>query len=94
MSFEIILSDRMKKILKKLKQKDRVRFTILIKKIKQIAESDEKTINHYKNLKNDLSEYKRVHVDTSFVLLFRVFKKEKKILFARLRHHDNVYRDK
>lgn len=42
------------------------------KKIKQAIASDEFTIGHYKNLRHDLSGYKRVHVGKSFVLMFKV----------------------
>lgn len=92
MSFEIIPSDELNKVLRKLKKKDLTRFTIIRKKIKQIASSNEEEIDHYKNLRDDLSEFKRVHIDKSFVLLFKVFKKEKKILFVKIKHHDKVYK--
>ena len=82
----------MKEEVRVLSKKDKKTSEILNKKIKQIISSDETTIYHYKNLRHGLSEYKRVHIAKSFVLLFKVFKKEKFILFDRFDHHDNAYK--
>ena len=54
---------------------------------------NEYTIDDYKNLKYSLSDYKRVHIDKSFVLIFKVYRKEKHILFERFDHHDRIYRN-
>jgi YafQ family addiction module toxin component len=92
MTFTFDLSDELRQVLKKLKKKDPERSKIIYKKIKQIIESDENSVEHYKNLRYDLSEYKRVHICKSFVLIFKVFKKEKHILFDRFDHHDRIYK--
>lgn len=90
--FSYDLSDELRELLPKLQNKDPMRAVIVYKKIRQIVASDERTIDHYKNLRNDMSEYKRVHVDASFVLIFKVDKKNKFILFDRLDHHDKIYK--
>jgi YafQ family addiction module toxin component len=90
--FTFDLSDHLRETIKKLSKKDRTRTEILNKKIKEIVECDENTIEHYKNLKYELSEYKRVHIDKSFMLIFKVFKNERHVLFERLEHHDVVYK--
>jgi len=90
--FSFNLSDELKLILKKLSKKDSKRAKILNKKIKEIISCDEKTIHHYKNLKRELKNYKRVHIDSSFILFFQVYKKEKHILFVSLEHHDDAYK--
>ncbi|MDO8648100.1 MAG: addiction module toxin RelE [Candidatus Diapherotrites archaeon] len=92
MTFKYDLSDELEETLKKLHKKDNKRYEAVMKKIDEIAERDETAIDFYKNLKHGLSDCKRVHIDKSFVLLFKVFKKEKFILFDRLEHHDNVYK--
>ena len=92
MSFDFDLSDEIKLVIKKLQKKDKVRTIILNKKIKEVISNDIKTIDRYKNLRYGLSEYKRVHVDKSFVLIFKVDKERKHILFDRLRHHDDIYK--
>ena len=86
------LSDELEETLKKLFKRDKKRYDITIKKIEEISSRDIETINFYKNLRHDLKDYKRVHIDKSFVLLFRVFEKDKFILFDKLRHHDQIYK--
>ena len=57
----------------------------------QIINSDEFTIEHYKNLKSPKQHLKRVHIDRHFVLVFHYDKAKKHILFADFDHHDNIY---
>ena len=92
MPFSFDVSDNLREVLKKLSKKDNKRSKIIHKKIEQIVQSNEGEIEHYKNLKHDLSDYKRVHIDKSYVLIFRVFKSEKHILFHRFDHHDRIYK--
>jgi mRNA-degrading endonuclease RelE of RelBE toxin-antitoxin system len=90
--FEFDVSDELKIVIKKLLKKDKTRVIILNKKIKEIICTDKNSIMRYKNLKYTLSEYKRVHIDKSFVLLFKVDTEKNHILFDKLMHHDNIYR--
>ncbi len=92
MPFTFDLTDQLRETLEKLAKKDSRRSEIIRKKIQEIIESDGDAIEHYKNLRHDLSDYKRVHIDRSFVLIFRVFKKERHVLFVQFDHHDRVYR--
>lgn len=90
--FKSVLSEILKKTIIKLSKKDSFLAEALNKKIKQICSCDNELIDHYKNLRHDLSDYKRVHITKSFVLLFKVNKKQNKIYFYKLDHHDNIYR--
>lgn len=92
MSFNFDLSDKLKAVIKKLSKKDRIRVIILNKKIKEVINNDLHSIDRYKNLRYNLNEYKRVHIDKSFVLLFNVDKQKNHILFEGLLYHDDVYR--
>lgn len=92
--FNFNLTDELKSIIEKLAKKDKKRTEIINKKIKQIVNSDRAFIEHYKNLKHDLKEFKRVHIDSSFVLVFRVDIPNNFILFVDFDHHDNIYRKK
>lgn len=84
--FEI--SSKLEKILKKISKKDKKRYEATLKKIDEIVSNQD--IEHYKNLSHTMKEFKRVHIDSHFVL---VFKFEKKIIkFEDLQHHDTVYR--
>lgn len=85
--FSGILKAKMKKLFKK----NRKTYEILMKKIEEISKSDELTIEHYKNLKHDLKDLKRVHIDKSFVLTFKYDRKKKFILFTDFDHHDEIY---
>lgn len=78
--------------MRKLSKKDKLRILILNKKVKEIINNDNSSIDKYKNCRYDLKEYKRVHIDKSFVLLFKVYKEKNMIYFWWLKHHDEVYR--
>ena len=76
------------KTLIKLKRKDPNLFRAVQRKINQIALLDKESIKHFKNLRGNLSNYKRVHVG-SFVLMFKV--ENHTIIFDKFRHHDEAY---
>ena len=61
------------------------------KKIKEIVNNDSETIKRYKNLRHNLSDLKRVHIDKSFVLTFKVDITNNFILFYDFDHHDKIY---
>ncbi len=88
--FDFDVTDELKLKIRKLLKKDKKRVEILNKKIKEIISSD--SIDHYKNLKYGLKEFKRVHIDSSFVLVFKVNLEDNFILFVDLDHHDNIYK--
>lgn len=90
--FNFSLSDELKFKIKKLIKKDKKRVGIINKKIKEIISNDKDTINHYKNLKYDMKDYKRAHIDKNFVLTFKVDVKNNFILFVDFDYHDNVYK--
>jgi YafQ family addiction module toxin component len=90
--FDYNLSEELKFKIKKLVKKDKKRTDILHKKIKQIISSDKYLINHYKNLRHGLNNFKRVHIDRSFVLTFKVDLENNFILFIDFDHHDRIYK--
>jgi len=79
------------KILKKLYKKDKTTYERVIKKIEEIITSGD--VEHYKNLRHDLSDFKRVQISEK-VLVFKFDKKNKLISFEDFDHHDNIYRKK
>lgn len=90
--FSFDLTDELKFKIKKLLKKDKKKVKILNKKIKQIVSSSLQSINHYKNLRNEMKDFKRVHIDSSFVLIFKVDMNKKFILFVDFDHHDRIYK--
>ena len=91
MSFKYNLSEELKKTLKKLYKKDKKRYEATLKKIEEVSSRNIQTIDFYKNLRHELKDFKRVHIDKSFVLTFRVYREKKFILFQRFKHHDQIY---
>ncbi len=84
-------SELLTKKLKKLKKKDPHQFEIIMKKRNDIKEKVQINPDHFKNLRQDLSDFKRVHIDKHFVLTFKVDKQNKMIRFEDYDHHDNIY---
>jgi mRNA-degrading endonuclease RelE of RelBE toxin-antitoxin system len=85
-TFEIsvVLTEKMKK----LSKKDKSLYDQLLKKIDEVRNSSD--VEHYKNLRYDMKDSKRVHIG-HFVLVFQFDKVNKKILFDDFDHHDKIY---
>ena len=77
------------KILSKLVKKDKVAYEALMNKIEEVVTSG--NIEHYKNLRYDMKESKRVHVG-HFVLVFSYDKAKDFIYFEDYDHHDKIYK--
>ena len=87
--YEIQLSFDLEKILVKIKRKDKKLFRTIKKKMLQIVTSNPQ---HYKNLRYGMKEFKRVHVNSSFVLIFKINEQQRTIHFETLKHHDKIYK--
>ncbi len=57
-------------------------------KINEVINSG--NVEHYKNLRHDMKDKKRVHIG-HFVLVFIFIKSENKISFVDFDHHDKIY---
>ena len=86
-SYEII--PYLQQILNKLSKKDKVLYERVLNKIEEIINSE--NIEHYKNLRYNMSDRKSIHVG-HFVLVFKFIKEENKIKFVDFDHHDNIYK--
>ena len=84
MNYAVEFSSEFEKSMKKLKKKDKEMFLRILKKLKDIV----KHPNRYKNLKNVLAGYQRIHFGP-FVLIFKVDKDMVRIIL--LDHHDKSY---
>ncbi len=87
---EFEIKHPLQKILRKLSKKDKAAYEAVIKKIEEIVTAPD--VEHYKNLRYDLKDKKRVHVASSFILVFSHDKKRNFISFLDYDHHDNIYR--
>jgi YafQ family addiction module toxin component len=83
------VSENLQEIMKKLSKKDKSLYDQLTKKIREIVESY--NIEHYKNLRYNMKDSKRVHVG-HFVLVFQYDKKLNEVIFDDFAHHDDIYK--
>ncbi|MFO8077019.1 MAG: type II toxin-antitoxin system RelE/ParE family toxin [Thermoplasmatota archaeon] len=83
------VSENLEKILKKLSKKDKNLYDQILKKIDEVIQAED--VDHYKNLRYNMSDSKRVHIG-HFVLIFQYKKEENLILFDDFDHHDNIYK--
>lgn len=88
--YKFAIEEKLHQILKKLFKKDKKRYEIIWKKIIKVINSSD--IEHYKNLKFPMNKFKRVHIDKSFVLIFKYDKTNDEIKFYDLDHHDKIYK--
>lgn len=86
---EFSIEEDLRKNLSKISKKDKILYNAIIKKIEEILTCED--VNHYKNLKKPLQIFKRVHVRSSFVLTFKYLSSEDKVVFYRLKLHDDIY---
>ena len=87
--YKFDVSENLEKILNKLSKKDKDLYNQILKKIDEVINS--KDVEHYKNLRYNVKDSKRVHIG-HFVLIFQYKKEENLILFDDFNHHDNIYK--
>lgn len=83
------ISKEFDRILAKLQKKDKQLYENLFNKMNEVLNSPE--IEHYKNLRYDMKEFKRVHIG-HFVLVFKFDKTNDLIFFSDFDHHDKIYK--
>ena len=86
---EFCVEEELKKKLNKLFKKDKALYEALMNKMEEIIHSE--NVNHYKNLRSPLEKFKRVHVKSSFVLVFQYKIEEDFVVFYDVEHHDFIY---
>ncbi len=86
--YSLKIKPDLEKILKKLSKKNRKQVEIILKKIDEILANP----HRYKNLRAPLNDWKRVHVDKHFVLIFSIDEESKSVTLEDYDHHDNIYK--
>lgn len=76
------------RVLAKLQKKDKQLYENLLNKMNEVLNSLD--VEHYKNLRHDMKDCKRVHIG-HFVLVFKYDKLNDFIFFDDFDHHDNIY---
>ena len=87
LSYEVL--PNLQKILNKLSKKDELVYRQVLKKIEEVISSPD--VEHYKNLRYDMKDKKRIHVG-HFVLVFKFVKEESRVEFLDFDHHDKIYK--
>jgi len=75
------------RVLNKLAKKNKKQYEIVLKKVEEVLQNPQ----HYKNLRAPLQDWKRVHIDKSFVLLFSVDENTKIVTLEDFDHHDRIF---
>lgn len=85
--YDLEVKEEVDKIFYKLSKKNSQQLKIIDKKIKEIRERP----FGYKFLRNPLHGFNRVHIDNSFVLVFKIDHEKKVVTIYYYDHHDSVY---
>ncbi len=86
--YDLYIKPEADKIFKKLANRNPKQLGIINKKILEIQLNPE---HEYKFLKKPHQNFNRVHIDTSFVLIFNISHERKMVDVYYYDHHDNVY---
>ncbi len=76
------------KTFKKLKKRDPIQLEAIRRKLKKIILNP----TSFKPLKAPMNNFFRVHIMKSFVLIYSINEKQKKIIIEDYCHHDAVYK--
>ena len=87
---EFEIEANLKRILSKLFKKEKRRYDILMSKMDEVLTCE--NVEHYKNLRKPLQQFKRVHINSNFVLVFKYNKKTDMVIFYDFDHHDKIYK--
>jgi len=85
---EFEIKPELHKTLVKLSKKDKTAYNAVMNKIKEVISSGD--VEHYKNLRYNMKNSKRVHI-RHFVLVFSYDKSKDFVSFEDYDHHDNIY---
>jgi len=87
MEYGIVISEIADKKFVKLAKKNPKQMNIIIKKVQQIIQKP----YHFKPLRGDLHGARRVHIDSSFVLIYEIDENNRSIRILDYDHHDVIY---
>jgi len=89
--YDLYIKPYADKIFEKMSRKEKQVLEIIDKKIEEIRTNPE---YDYKYLHPPLQSFNRVHINNSFVLIFKIIHLEKKVEIWAYEHHDVVYKGK
>ena len=87
--YDLLIKPTADKIFKKLAKKNQRRLMLIFKKTQEIRNNP----NHkYKFLRKPLQSFNRAHINSNFVLIFKIDHNRKVVEIYFFGHHDEVYK--
>jgi len=87
--YDLQIKEEADKIFQKLARKKFHQLEMINKKVSEICSNPE---HIYKFLHNPLQGFNRVHIDTNFVLIFKIDHAKKTVVLYYYAHHDEIYK--
>ena len=87
--YDLEVKEEIDRIFRKLARKNPKQLEMIDKKVNEIRSNPERI---YKFLHFPLQGFNRVHIDTHFVLIFKVNHVRKAVILYYFDHHDNAYK--
>jgi mRNA-degrading endonuclease RelE of RelBE toxin-antitoxin system len=87
--YDLFITPTADRTLRKLSKKNRKQLLMIHKKITEIRE---KPYHNYNHLRKPFEDLFRIHIDSSFVLIFAIDHTDQKITIYFYGHHDTVYK--
>ncbi len=87
--YDLDIKPTLDRIFKKMMKRDNERLKKIFKKVEEIQRNPR---HEYKHLRRPLQEFYRVHINSSFVLIFDINHTEELVVLYYFAHHDEVYK--
>ncbi len=87
--YSLEIKEEVDRIFKKLSKKNLKQMSMIDRKIKEIRENPR---HISKFLQKPLQSFNRVHIDKSFVLIFKIEHERETVVIYYYDHHNNVYK--
>lgn len=87
MNYMLFVPEELDRVFKKLSNRDKKQLEIINKKVNVII----KNPFQFKPLRGDMKGARRVHIGSSFVLMYEIDEKNKTVRLLDYDHHDNIY---
>lgn len=86
--YDLFIKPTADRIFRKMSKRDKERSMMVHKKVLEIRENPH---HGYKHLRRPLEDFYRVHIDSSYVLIFSIDHAERSVTLYYFGHHDSVY---
>lgn len=86
--YRLAVKESLDRKFKKLQKRDKEMLGLIDRKVQDILQDPFR----FKPLKKPLQNKRRVHVGSSFVLVYEINEEEKIVTLLDFDHHDNVYK--